>query len=214
MTTTPQFRTDIEDPTRFEADILAFEASDRENPFVKGGIVFVGSSSVRLWDDLQSDFAPIPVLNRGFGGSHLSDSVYYSNRIVTNYQPRAVVIYAGENDLGNNFSGQHVFELLKQFVAKVHAEAPDTEIFAMSVKPSPGRGEAIHQIRITNALTREWAETQPKVTFIDVVEPMLGEDGIGRGELFVEDGIHMTRAGYEIWAAVVKPYMTPLFEEQ
>jgi lysophospholipase L1-like esterase len=209
---TSTFRTTPEDPTRCENDILAFEAQDRLNPPAKGGIVFVGSSSFTLWHTLADDLAPLPVLNRGFGGSLLSDSVHYYDRLVTKHQPRAVVVYAGENDIGQNFSGAHVSEQLKQFVANVHSVDPDIEIFAVSIKPSPGRGEGIHQIRVANQLSREWIQDTPKVTYIDVVEPMLGADGIGRAELFVEDGVHLTSAGYELWTSIIKPYLEPLYK--
>lgn len=201
----------LESPLRFEDAIRAFEAQDETMPFAPGGAVFVGSSSVRMWNDLQSDFAPIPVLNRGFGGSFLSDSVFYADRIIAPHLPRAVVVYAGENDIGNGQSGAHVFEQFQLLVGEIHRACPNAEIFFVSIKPSPGRGAGIEQIRVANALAQDWAEQTPRVTYIDIATPMLGNDGVGRAEFFVEDGVHMKRPGYELWREVILPFLKPLF---
>jgi lysophospholipase L1-like esterase len=199
------------DPSRFEDAIAAFEAKDTIQPPPRNSIVFVGSSSFTNWTQLEADFAPLPAINRGFGGSYLSESVYYADRIITPYSPRAVVVYAGENDIGNRMSGQHVFEQFQLLVAKVQASCPEAEFFFVSIKPSPGRGEGITQIRIANALIQAWAKATPQVTFIDIGTPMLGENGIGRAEFFLEDGIHMKRNGYLLWKEIILPYLQPLF---
>ena len=197
----------FEVPTRFENDICAFEAQDAQNPPPANVIVFAGSSSVRMWDDLAADFAPLPVLNRGFGGSYLSDSVFYAERIMTCYQPRAVVVYAGENDIGNGASGAQVFEQFQLLVEKVRAHCLGAEIFWVSIKPSPGRGEAIQQMRVANYLIRAWAQNTLQVINIDISTSMLDENGVGRAELFLEDGVHMKRSGYKLWKAVISPYL-------
>lgn len=201
----------FEDPTRLEADIAAFEAQDAVSPPPENPIVFVGSSSFRLWSEVEDDFAPLPVINRGFGGSFLSESVYYADRIIVPYNPRAVVVYAGENDIGNGRTGQQVFEQFHLLVEKLRESCPDAEIFSVSIKPSPGRGPAIEQIRIANNLIQAWTEDAHHVHFIDVGTPMLGGDGFGRAEFFVEDGVHMKRSGYELWKEVIQPCLQPLF---
>ena len=196
---------------RFDDLIAAFEARDQESPPPRDGIVFVGSSSFTGWAQLEQDFAPLPAINRGFGGSYLSESVDYAHRIVIPYQPRAVVVYAGENDIGQGQSGQQVFEQLQRFVAKVHAQCAGAEIFFVSIKPSPGRGEGLREIRIANDLARNFAAQTPRVTYIDISTPMLGANGVGRAEFFVDDGIHMKRNGYELWRDVIRPFLEPLF---
>jgi lysophospholipase L1-like esterase len=192
---------------RWEPEIKAFEAADRTNPPPAGGIVFVGSSSIRLWKDLADDFKGLPVINRGFGGSQISDCVFYAARIVLPYRPRQVVLYAGDNDLAAGCSPEKLFEDFQAFVRKVHDALPETQIVFVSIKPSPSRWKLAQQMRTANRLIADFIRTDPRLSFVDVFTPMLDIEGNPRAELYVADKLHMNRQGYAIWASRIQPYL-------
>ena len=191
---------------RWEPDIARFEAKDKESPPAKQGIVFIGSSSIKGWD-LKKSFPNLPALNRGFGGSGIADAVRYADRIVIPYEPRVVVLYAGDNDLRSNKSPAWVFENYQAFVKKVHEKLPKTRIVYIGVKPSPSRWSLIEKMRATNKLIAEFAAKDERLKFIDVEKPMLGADGQPRKEIFKSDNLHMNADGYAIWAKLVEPLL-------
>lgn len=197
---------------RWEADIEAFEAADRTAAPAPGGVVFVGSSSIRLWETLEEDFAGIPVINRGYGGSEMADALHFADRIILPYRPRMVVVYAGDNDLWNGKSPEDVFGDFSQLVDEIHAELPQTRVAFIAVKPSIARWRIADQVRRTNELVRELAESEPRVQYIDIFTPMLGPDGTPREELFVDDGLHLNARGYELWESVVEPVVREVME--
>ena len=186
-----------------------FDAADRAHAPPPGGVLFVGSSSIRLWDSLQKDFASLPVvINRGFGGSKLSDCVRHLDRLVLPYRPRLVLVYAGDNDLAIGRSAEDILARFKAFAQGVRAKLPQTRIAFISIKPSPARAWLLAEIRRANALVRNYAATQPATDFIDVFTPMLGADGHPRAELFRQDALHLNAKGYELWRAVIAPYVS------
>jgi lysophospholipase L1-like esterase len=193
------------DPTRFEADIRAFEAADRANPPPLGGIVFVGSSSIKNWTDVAADFPAVPVLNRGFGGSTLADVVHYADRIVLPYHPRLVVLYAGDNDLTLGCTPAQVLGEYRALVARLRSAQPATRIVFVTIKPSPSRRAYIDRARETNRRIRAEIARDSLQTYVDVFSPMLGPTGQPWPELFVADSLHMTRAGYLLWRALLAP---------
>ena len=193
------------DSRQWEPEIVAFEASDRINPPHPGGVVFVGSSSIRLWQTLQNDFPGVPVLNRGFGGSVLTDVLVFANRIVVPYKPRVVVLYAGDNDLAAGRTPEQVFADFKEFVAIVHRGLPSTRVAFIAIKPSILRESIIDKGRATNQLIRDYIATDPRLAYVDVFTPMLDSSGHPRRELFLEDGLHMNAKGYAIWRDLVAP---------
>ena len=188
----------------------AFEAVDKMNPPPKNAIEFIGSSSVKRWTTLAADFPGHKVFNRGFGGSHLSDSVAFADRIVIPYQPKLVVLYAGDNDIAAGKSPEQVFTDLKAFVAKVQAALPETRIACISIKPSPSRMKFIEQQKLANRLICEFIAGNPKLVYVDVFAPMLGSDGQPRAELFVSDQLHLSKAGYQLWTDILKPVLDKL----
>jgi lysophospholipase L1-like esterase len=192
--------------SRWEPDIRAFEASDREQMPAPGGIVFIGSSSIRGWDVAKS-FPGLPVINRGFGGSQIADSVEFADRIVIPYKPKTVVFYAGDNDINSGKTPQQVLRDYREFVAKVHGALPDGKIVFIAIKPSLRRWNLVGTMREANKLVREYSDSNAKLEFVDVDPPMLGSDGKPRPELFVEDGLHMTAEGYRVWTALVRPFL-------
>jgi lysophospholipase L1-like esterase len=160
-----------------------------------------------MWK-LDKSFPGETVLNRGFGGSHLIDSVELAPRLVLKHQPRLVVLYAGDNDLGSGKTPEKVLADFKAFVAVVHKELPKTRIAYISVKPSIARWKLVDKIKQFNALVQAECKSDERLVFLDVFTPMLGEDGKPRPELFIKDGLHMNEKGYEIWAGLVKPIMS------
>lgn len=193
------------DTTRFEREIQAFEAADRAAPPQPGGILFVGSSSIRLWPDLAGEFPGRAVLNRGFGGSTLAEVTHYAPRIIFPYRPRQIVVYAGDNDLASGMTPAEVAADYRRLVALVRRELPSARIAYISVKPSPSRWHLVEAYREANRLIAAEAARDSTQAFIDVFTPMLGATGRPRPELFLGDSLHMTRAGYDVWRARVGP---------
>ncbi len=196
------------DPRRFERDILRFERADAENYPLPGCVIFLGSSSIRGWKTLQEDFPKLHVINRGFGGSQISDAIYYAQRIVVPYHPTAIVFYAGDNDIAHGKSPTTVYEDFKEFVRTVHSFIGPRAIYFLSIKPSLARWKMWPEMKEANAAIQRWAATRSAVYYIDTATPMLGADGKPRPELLKEDGLHMTPAGYKVWTGAVKPKIT------
>ncbi|HEY3853646.1 MAG TPA: SGNH/GDSL hydrolase family protein [Verrucomicrobiae bacterium] len=195
------------DPMRFESEITAFEKSDKTNPPPQNAILFVGSSSIVKWKTLAQDFPTHQVINRGFGGSHLSDSVYFFNRIVAPYHPKTIVLFAGTNDIDARKTPEEVFEDFKAFTAKVHAELPEARLNYISITTSPSRFKEFDKVKKANALIREFISHDDRLTFIDVVPAMLDSDGHPNADIYVGDKLHMNGKGYAIWTSIVGPYL-------
>lgn len=193
--------------TDWERDMQRFAAADAAHPPPKGAVLFVGSSSIRLWETLAQDFPGTATINRGFGGSEIRDSTWYADRIVVPYAPRTIVFYAGENDLNSGRSPQQVREDFRAFVRQVRSELPRVRIVLVSIKPSPLRAAQLPAQREANALLREEVAKAKNATFVDVATPMLGADGQPRAELFGEDRLHMNPAGYAIWRERIAPHL-------
>jgi lysophospholipase L1-like esterase len=195
---------DDEKPHAFEAAIQKFEEIDRQTPPPEKPILFVGSSTIRFWD-VRKSFPDLPVMNRGFGGSHVADSVYFAERIVLKYKPKLIVFYAGDNDIASGKSPEQVLTDFQTLVAKVHAALPKTRLVFISIKPSIARWKRIDAIRQTNRLINDFVQSDPLLTFVDVEKSILGDDGKPRAELFIADGLHLNAKGYEIFASLVGP---------
>ncbi len=193
----------------FEADIQQFEAADAKNPPLQGGIVFVGSSSIVRWKTLSTDFPGYNVINRGFGGSQLSDSVRYANRIVIPYKPVMVVLFAGTNDIAGGKSGETVFEDYKHFVSEVQAALPKTVIAYISISPAPSRWSKLDEMKKANRLIAGYVATHQGLLFVNTFPEMLGKNGGPRPELFVQDQLHLSPLGYAIWVRAVKKILPP-----
>jgi len=191
---------------RWESAIQRFEAADRKEFPPKHGILFVGSSSIMGWD-LKKYFGDLPTINRGFGGSDIADSLHFAQRIVLPYQPRVIVFYAGDNDIAGGKSPERVLRDYQKFVEKVHGTLPETRIVFVAIKPSRRRWKLVAQMREANALVRTFAEKNPRLEFVDIDKPMLGDDGKPRAELLKADGLHLTAKGYALWSKLVQPHL-------
>lgn len=188
---------------QWESEIKKFEEADRQSPPPTGAVLFVGSSSIRLWRTIEKDFPDTKVINRGFGGSQIEDSTYFADRIIVPYKPRLVVLYAGDNDLAIGKTRDQVFEDYKAFVAKLRDRLGDVRIAFISIKPSLARWSLADKMVSVNEMIRRYSSKDKRLIFIDVYSAMLGADGKPRPELFVEDGLHMTPAGYALWRSIV-----------
>ncbi|MFC3653057.1 SGNH/GDSL hydrolase family protein [Dyella humi] len=192
---------------QWNAAIEAFEASDRANPPPQGAVLFIGSSSIEHWKSVAADFPEVKVINRGFGGSELGDSTYFADRIIKPYHPRAIVLYAGDNDLYDGHLPKQVRDDFEAFVRKARSVDPGVPIAFIAIKPSMARKALLPKIKQTNELVREYAATQKNVTYIDVFTPMLGADGQPQLKWFIDDGLHMNRTGYALWISIIKPWV-------
>ena len=194
------------DHAQWNSAIAAFEAADRTHAPAPGSILFIGSSSIEHWKSLAADFPEVKVINRGFGGSVVSDSTFFADRIVAPYRARAIVMYAGDNDLQEGNSPEQVRDDFAAFVRKARTVDPGVPIAFVAIKPSVARAVLLPQIRQANALVRAYAATQKDVTYLDVFTPML-KDGAPQPDLFGEDGLHMNRKGYLLWINIIKPWV-------
>jgi len=194
------------DPKRWEKAIENFEKLDRAKPFPKGGVVFTGSSSIALWKDLGTSFPGHACLNRGFGGSQLTDVNFYVERIVTIHQPKTVVLFCGGNDLAAKRTPEQVHEAFQTFVAKVHAKLPLTKIVYISIHLPPGRIKQGAEIKKANALIAETCKKNSSLRFLDIYPYMLGADGKPNPDLY-RDPLHPNAMAYKIWAEKLAPLL-------
>lgn len=187
----------------FEDAIAAFEAlpAPQARP-----IIFVGSSSIVLWDTLAEDMSPLPVLNRGFGGAHMSHVLYNAGRIVIPLRPRAVLVYAGDNDLDarTGKTAETVVREFQQLVELLHAEVPDALVYFLSIKPSKLRWARWPEMQRANRAIRDWVGGDPRLHYVDVSTPLLAESGKPRDDVFLFDGLHLSATGYALWSARVR----------
>lgn len=191
------------DPARFEAEIAAFEAWDRQNSVPQDAVLFVGSSSIRMWQTAES-FPDLAVINRGFGGSHTSDVNHFTPRIVLKYAPRMIVFYAGDNDIADGKSPEQVAADFQRFVKLVHAKLPNAKITYLPIKPSLARWPLWPRMQETNALVQEFIRGNQRLAYVDTATPMLGHNCQPRPELFLDDGLHMNAQGYQIWSDLLR----------
>lgn len=194
------------EPTdRWSDAMAAFARQDAESPHPQRGIVFVGSSSIRLWD-LKKSFPklePTP-LNRGFGGSEISDSIRHAERLVLRHQPRLIVMYAGDNDIAGGKSPEQVHGDFEKFSRLVLERLPKSRLAYMAIKPSVARWAMAKKMDQANQAIRHTCEENSRLTFVDIWKPTLGDDGRPRADLLRDDGLHLNEQGYAVWTQVLR----------
>ncbi|HTJ15145.1 MAG TPA: GDSL-type esterase/lipase family protein [Steroidobacteraceae bacterium] len=200
------------DPTVWAGEMRRFDKFDRRDGVPNDVILFTGSSSIRYWSTLVADMSPLPVLNRGFGGSQIDDVTYYADRVVLQYKPKAIVFYAGENDMAgvlwsSKRTPEEVRDAFRAFCQKIFARQPGTPIYFISIKPPRRRIAEWPSMQIANRLIRDHCASDSRLHYIDIVPPMLDAQGNPRGDLYGWDGIHMNAQGYAIWTTVIKPVL-------
>lgn len=193
-------------PNMWENSIQQFEAQDREQAPPPNGILFTGSSSIRMWN-LAQWFPGMPVLNRGFGGSTYSDLNLFMDRVVFPYKPRIIVLYSGDNDIAGGKTAEEVFGAVESVISRVRKKLPETRIVIIAIKPSVARWKYYEEIKKANALIKGACEAGKGLVYVDIETPMLGEDGKPRQDLLLGDGLHLNDAGYALWTELVKPHL-------
>lgn len=215
-TSAPSAATQRQPNAPFADEIAAFEAADRRQFPAPGGVLFIGSSSIRLWSTLAQDFPELPVLNRGFGGSQLSDSVYYMDRIVFPYRAKMIVMYAGTNDLDAGKSPTRVLKDFQTFERAVHQKQPGTRLVYLAINPSVARWNQESKALETNRLIRKYIEEtgspSRKLSFLDSHALLLSGAGTPRPEILRADGLHLNAQGYKEWTAILRPQILALWK--
>jgi lysophospholipase L1-like esterase len=186
------------DPARFAASIESFQRWDAKNSTPQDPVLFVGSSSIVGWNTSER-FPDLPVVNRGFGGSHISDVNHYIEETVLRYRPSLVIFYAGDNDVEAGKTSEQVLEDYQEFVDALFEAVPSTEVVFIPIKPSLARWNLWPEMKKANALIAAYSSSDDRLHYVDLATPMLGADGTPRPELFVDDGLHLTPAGYDLW---------------
>ncbi|MFO1002550.1 MAG: SGNH/GDSL hydrolase family protein [Planctomycetaceae bacterium] len=195
---------DEKSPGRWEKSIVEIEQKIISGESASGVVLFVGSSSIRLWK-LQDSFPDLVTANHGFGGSFLSDSVHFFDRIVVPLKPSAIVVYAGDNDIASGKTPETVYADFQQFVEAVRTKLPECQqVVYIGIKPSVKRWALADKIRETNSMIKADCDKDSLADYADVWEPMLTADGKPNADLLLDDGLHMNEKGYKIWANVVK----------
>jgi lysophospholipase L1-like esterase len=197
------------DFAKWEKEVAAYEAADRQSPPPRGGILFIGSSTIRRWKTLADDFPGHKVINRGFGGTEIVDSTHFADRLIFPHEPRQIFLRAGGNDIHAGRPPREVAADFVEFVRVVHARLPRTEINFIALSPAPARWSEGDKNRELNRLVREAALEMPRVGFVDAYDITLTPDGRPRPELFVEDRLHFNPEGYKLLTERVRPFLGP-----
>ncbi|MEZ5386102.1 MAG: GDSL-type esterase/lipase family protein [Prosthecobacter sp.] len=200
----PVFAAPQADPARFEKAVQAFEAEDAAKTPPEGLTLFVGASNIRRWDSLSRRFKKSPVLNRGFGGSQMSDMVHFADRIVIKYRPKQIYLNTGGNDLHSGRTPEEVLAAFQDFAAKVREELPKTKLSYLSIPPSPKRWDEVELVKKANRLIADFAAAHDGLEFIDTFSLLLGADGKPRPECFVEDRLHLSETGYDVVTSAIR----------
>lgn len=196
-----------EGESRWEPRIKQFEEQDTKSMPPEGAVLFVGSSSIVFWSKLAEDMAPLAVINRGFGGSQMHELNEFRDRIVTNYKPRAIMIYEGDNDIAAGKTPDEILATYDDFIQHIDEKLPETDICFIAIKPSIRREEMWPQMEKVNSGLRDRAQQREDLCYLDIATPMMKGEEFVRPELFVGDGLHLNRVGYEVWAEVIRPIL-------
>lgn len=196
----------------YEEEVRGLERAHAARPPAPGAVLFYGSSSLRLWGSLADDLRGWPVVNRAFGGSTMAACAHFFERLVPPAHPGSLMIYAGDNDLGDGQRPEQVVASFAALLAKVDAALGPLPLCFMAIKPSPARWNLRERIVAVNEEARRMVLARPRSYYVDVHYPMLSRDGIPRLELFAEDKLHLSPAGYRLWAQIVRTYRGPLLD--
>jgi lysophospholipase L1-like esterase len=195
------------DPKRFKQEIERFIKWDTKNSFPEDSVLFVGSSSIRMWPTKLS-FPNMKVINRGFGGSHISDVIYYSNQIVLPYKAKAIVFYAGDNDIAAGKTPQQVLKDYQKFVKIVYAKMPNTPIIFIAIKPSQSRWSVWPEMKKANSMIEDYCRDDKRLFYVDTAVKLLGKDGKPNEKMFLKDKLHLSEDGYKEWTSMLQPLIT------
>lgn len=196
-----------QDPLRFEEEVKQLTEKYAEVPPMEEMVVFTGSSSIKMWKDLQSYFPELPIINTGFGGSQTSDLIHYVDELIIQYQPKKVFIYEGDNDISAGKPASEIMDDMRELVGKIKTKLPETRIVLISAKPSISRWHLKESYEELNRHFEEYQQYHENVEYVDVWTPMLDSEGNPKAGIFLEDQLHMNQAGYDIWAEVIGKHL-------
>ncbi len=199
---------------RWEKEISAFEAQDKTSPPPKNGLLFTGSSSIRLWKSLPGSFPDATIVNRGFGGSTIADATHFADRIIFPYEPKAVFLRAGGNDIHAGEPVERVFVDYKDFVAKVRSKMPDVPIVFIGQSPAPSRWADRDKVKRLNELVEQYTKETPGLKYIETYDLTVTPDGTPREELFIKDKLHPNEEGYKLMAQRIRPVVDQVAEKK
>lgn len=193
----------------FAGEVKQFQHQDSLNFPKPGGVLFIGSSSIRRWADMEQRFPGVPIINRGLGGTEIWQWVsYYTPYVVTPYKPGKIFIYVGDNDLAKGKSAQYVADQFSSLWQILREKLPDAQIYFMAVKKSPARANAYDNVVIANQLIKAFIDTKTKTHYVDTATPILkAGTALPDSALFVQDMIHFNSKGYDKWETVLQPYL-------
>ena len=194
--------------TRYQGDINRYQKENKRLKDLSCDVLFLGSSSINLWDTIYEDFAPLKLIRRSYGGATLRDMIYNYNTIAKGYTPKSILLYV-ENDLGNHKEGVNAvkcFDLFRIFIDKLKKDYPNTPLIVVSLKPSQHKADQLKDQLLVNALLEENATAQG-YTYVDITKVMYDEAGNLRTDIFKADNLHMNAAGYKLWTAILKPLL-------
>ena len=199
-------QTTVPGPERFSNEIDTFIQWDKKNSYPQNATLFVGSSSIRLWNTALA-FPNLQVINRGFGGSQISDVNYYYEYVVKKYKPAKIIFYAGDNDIAAGKSASQVLHDYQIFIEKVEQDFPETQVFYLPIKPSLSRWQLWSEMSAANAMIKEFIETKPNLFYVDTASTMLNQKLEPNPDLFIDDGLHLNDQGYQLWKKILSPYI-------
>ena len=201
-----------EDPAgKWESTIRQFEQWDSKNTFPSNAVLFVGSSSIKMWSTREC-FEGLAVINRGFGGSQISEVNYFAERIVLRYEPKVIVFYAGDNDVAAGKNARRVFDDYKKFVKLVHDELPGTPVIYVGIKPSGSRWSLWPVMNEANMMIKDFSEKNSRLFYFDSATPLLDSDGKPDPVFFLKDRLHLNDKGYEVWTKLIRPIINKAFK--
>jgi lysophospholipase L1-like esterase len=185
----------------------AFRADDLAHPSPDGAVLFVGSSSIRLWTTLAADFPGVVVVNRGFGGSHIADSIVQFDRLVLPHRPLLIVFYAGTNDIASGKTPEQVAADFREFCGLVGTALPETRVLFISLQMAPARWEFREKMALTNSYVAAFCAADERLTFVDMNPHVLTPEGAPRTEIYSPDMLHMGPDGYALWRRILEPFV-------
>ncbi len=196
-----------QDPTRFQQEVDNYKTMDSQEMPARQLILFTGSSSIRLWKHLDKHFPGVDLINRGFGGSQMSDLIFYAEDLIIKYHPKKIFIYEGDNDINDGKKPEQIVNDTQKLIKILRKQLPDVPIYFISPKPSISRWALKDRYVKLNSLLKDYCDKKPGIHFIDVWSPMLGENGEPLPNLFLKDNLHMNEKGYKIWQAAITPHL-------
>lgn len=197
----------------FWDDVQTIKSYDKIYEPARNPVLFIGSSSIRKWPNLQKDFCNNTIINRGIGGAVINDIIFYAHDIVFPYHPKQIIIYVGENDVPDTATtADSIFIRFKRLYNLLRSQLPHAPIDYIAIKPSPSRVKFIEKAKKANLLISTFLKKEPNTVFIDVFSLMINKEGKPMPELFVSDMLHMNEAGYNIWKQAVHPHLIDVVE--